>query len=491
MGLVDYNVFPLPPPPFVDDQGPSSFGKESAGDEEYARRIQQEIADAEYAQRLSERDTQPENSGVFKAPTPIQHNRSVFKDNSSSGSTGPLTDDDEMVARRIQQEIVDAEFAARINNLEREEAASRGVILSIERQNQLNMVQQQQQQRRPRSCLATWIPMILCIAVAVTIPLLYVFDIFNPAELLGDLFKDDWLGGDLGNITFDDINGTRVPQLPPNAIGWANMGNGLRLDILNACSDDYQPFVQEALDNWENGSPIDSLTLFTSRIDYEKECSKVRGKLKICNGDYDNVGWRGINEVELVGRTIMNSIAKLNQFYLDFESDAQKLYTSCHELGHGFGLPHWDEDFYNKDLGNCMDYTQNPHKSSKPDESNFYYLAQLYGGLDVNTNKELSAEDAAVMARAKNEEIDQNESEEEGNGKENNGLNLGAGGGTRLLREGRRFSGIPLSESRVVPHDDKPNPTRRILHASAFSEIHVFESLENPEHIVVQQYLLA
>merc|ERR1712194_396718 len=189
-------------------------------------------------------------------------------------------------------------------------------------------------------------------------------------------------------------------------------------------------------------------------------------------------------------RTIINSIAKLNQYYLDFENDAQKLYTSCHELGHGFGLPHWDEDFYNKDLGNCMDYTQNPHKSSKPDESNFYYLAQLYGGRDVNTNEDLSAADAAVLARANNEAIDQIESEDKSKNNKNNDLNLGAGGGTRFLRE-RRFSGIPLSESRVVPHDDVPTPTRRILHASETSEIHVFESLENPEHIVIQQYLLA
>merc|ERR1712157_337982 len=110
----------------------------------------------------------------------------------------------------------------------------------------------------------------------------------------------------------DDINGTRVPQLPSNAIGWANTGNGLRLDILNACSDDYQPFVQEAIENWDNGSPIDSLPLFASRIDHEIECSKVDRKLKICNGDYGNIGWRGINEVTLAGlsqRTIINSIA--------------------------------------------------------------------------------------------------------------------------------------------------------------------------------------
>ena len=96
---------------------------------------------------------------------------------------------------------------------------------------------------------------------------------------------------------------------------------------------------------------------------------------------------------------IVASTAKLNDFYLIFEGDDQKLYTSCHELGHGFGLPHWDEDFFNKDLGNCMDYTQRPKESSKPDDSNFLFLAQLYGGRDVNTNKELSATEVQTMVR--------------------------------------------------------------------------------------------
>ena len=292
---LDYGVIPLPPPPFVNERNASR--NNTSGDEEYARRIQQEIADAEYAQRLSENQSSTQYSGYANSRAtavayPVQQQREIptatgfydaRKDSSSSGSTGPLTDDDEIVARRIQQELADAEYAERMVNLERQEAASRGFILSIERQNQLEMAQRQQQQARPKSCLATWLPMILCIAVAVTVPLLYVFDIFNPADLL-DLFQDDWVGGSLNNMTFDEINGTMVPGLPSDAIAWGNSGKGLRLDILNACSDEWQPFVEEALDNWENGSPIDSLTFSRSRVDFDGEdCTIINGKLKICN----------------------------------------------------------------------------------------------------------------------------------------------------------------------------------------------------------------
>ena len=213
--------------------------------------------------------------------------------------------------------------------------------------------------------------------------------------------------------------------------------------------------------------------------------------------DYGDTQWRGINEVHLSGigqRRIIGSRAKLNEFYLNRESDAQKLYTSCHELGHGFGLPHWDENFYNRDLGNCMDYTQNPHKSSKPDASNFLYLAQLYGGVHVETNEEMTAEEAIRFVQSYNEATGQSTGNNS-NDKKKGGLNLGSrhlAGSDRSLRHGRTLSSIPLSESRVIPVDvqGERTPERRILHADEHSEVHVFDSLDHPGDIIVQHYLL-
>lgn len=47
----------------------------------------------------------------------------------------------------------------------------------------------------------------------------------------------------------------------------------------------------------------------------------------------------------------------------------------------GLGLGHSDENFHNRDLGNCMDYTERPEKNMQPDESNFESLVDLYGPL--------------------------------------------------------------------------------------------------------------
>ena len=44
-------------------------------------------------------------------------------------------------------------------------------------------------------------------------------------------------------------------------------------------------------------------------------------------------------------------------------------------------MPHTDESFWNRDLGNCMDYSHNPTANMHPDYTNYEFLADLYGEL--------------------------------------------------------------------------------------------------------------
>lgn len=486
------------PPPFV----PATMDT----DEEFARMVQHELelermeeeARAEQARRFQ--DTYRDTNVVVRG-TPINRNYSFLdrnkttrsNSNSSSNSTEPLTDmdNDEVIARRIQQELQDAEYAQRISLQEQEERATRGVL----DEEYARRIQEPPQ----RSCFARWWSTVACLAICIAIPLLFVFDVIDFSRLPIFGFGDEWVGSDPFsgmNMTINNVNGTLVPRLPPNAYGWsANKDGGLELDILNACSDDYLPFVQTAIRNWEEGSPIDSLTLFETRVPYEKDCEPENnmGKLKICNGDYGDTRWRGLNEVLIRQNVIVASGASLNQFYLDFESDAQKLYTSCHELGHGFGLPHWDEDFFNEDLGNCMDYTQRPDLSTKPDASNFLYLAQLYGGREEVTKELITANDAQTMVLAY--QTDENE---------NNSM------GVRQLRRRRNLAKeqqpqpqgyIPFAESRLLLDTDgylpseRNHPTkkvhnRRILQATDDFEIHAEQSSLDPDILIIKHYLL-
>ena len=46
--------------------------------------------------------------------------------------------------------------------------------------------------------------------------------------------------------------------------------------------------------------------------------------------------------------------------------------------GHGFGLPHTDENPNNSDLGDCLDYTSTPENNQLPGERNFARLRSIY-----------------------------------------------------------------------------------------------------------------
>mmetsp|Transcript_9924 Transcript_9924/g.14033 ORF Transcript_9924/g.14033 Transcript_9924/m.14033 type:complete len:361 (-) Transcript_9924:2472-3554(-) len=192
------------------------------------------------------------------------------------------------------------------------------------------------------------------------------------------------LGDVLGNLTdFDFMDGWRnEPFLGDNTTHeWDNGNgkNGLSLTIWNALEENWQKEYEVALHDWENGDP-DALTLTSRRVNIDEQaCEQTRGVMRVCSGNFGDTKWLGLNEVLKVGNYIVSSVAKMNEYYLANANIYERQYTMCHEFGHGFGLPHTDENFYNRDLGNCMDYTDNPRNNLHPDRSNYARLAEVYG----------------------------------------------------------------------------------------------------------------
>jgi len=188
----------------------------------------------------------------------------------------------------------------------------------------------------------------------------------------------------IGNLTDDAFNDFWKSDADPSVgdnttYEWENGGNGLGLELLNALDDRWQEIYAVALSDWENGTP-DSLTLTTKRVAVDNSCTPVDGVMKVCNGNYGETGWLGLNELIIInGLKIKNSVAKMNEHYLLNADDLKRRYVMCHEVGHGFGLPHTDEQFDNKDLGDCLDYTSTPKNNLLPGAVNFNKLKVLYG----------------------------------------------------------------------------------------------------------------
>jgi hypothetical protein len=204
------------------------------------------------------------------------------------------------------------------------------------------------------------------------------------ANEIGSAFGDFDFGDVLGNWSGTDLSDLwdEDPFLSDNSTNsWPTEGaGGLELDILNALDDSWATEFGVAVDDWENGDP-DCLTLTVQQGDVDHSCSQVDGLMKVCNANFGETGWLGINEILKTtrGSIVQSSVAKMNEYYLLNADADDRQYTMCHEIGHGFGLPHTDESFTNPSLGNCMDYTDTPSENLHPDESNYNRLESLYG----------------------------------------------------------------------------------------------------------------
>eukprot|EP00980_Cylindrotheca_fusiformis_P005348 scaffold1138_cov128-Cylindrotheca_fusiformis.AAC.30 len=340
-------------------------------------------SDEAYARHLQQQLDREASSFANRAPH-TSHSQSL-------ASTPRGSNDDVALAMQLQDEELARQYSSRSANANTNHDVEHQMALSQEQADaevaqQLAALEEEDAQRRQqRAKSIAWKRAIalFIIVAAITIALLFVFGVFSKDD---GGFGRDWVDNDPwgairtvdGNIVVDD-----------NAIRWPVRNNqGLTLSILNAMEDKYDNLLAEAVKNWDAGAPVDSLTLTLEKIDYDYDCKEKNGVMKACNGDYGDNGWRGLNEVKLnsVTKIIVSSTARMNDHYLKSSSVEQKLYTICHELGHGFGLPHWDIDFDNKDLGTCMDYTRRPGNNMYPSESNFQYLAELYGGRTVSAS---------------------------------------------------------------------------------------------------------
>uniref|UniRef100_A0A7S1FM26 Peptidase M10 metallopeptidase domain-containing protein n=1 Tax=Corethron hystrix TaxID=216773 RepID=A0A7S1FM26_9STRA len=306
-----------------------------------------------YAQYPPPNRSQPQQ--VSNAPS-ISHRQSVYHDLDASAARALQKYEDELYSQRIQQSLYDEQLAAATQ--QRYYGGGTGGAGMTGYRGRYR--------RKPFLC---YLPTILVLCGAGYF--IYYFttgrDPLNAEgglQGLGDIIKrwdDSELDGE-----WDD--GQEIGW-KPNSEG----KKGLLLTIENACSDDWIEHFEAAVTGWDDlGKDLekygnaDVITLQTRRIDRDLACAQSNGVLKVCNDNYGDTGWKGINEVRIQGGYITSSIAKMNEYYLGdsngvgggvaiFETEQglwdERRYTMCHEMGHGLGLGHADTNFHERRYG--------------------------------------------------------------------------------------------------------------------------------------------
>ena len=168
---------------------------------------------------------------------------------------------------------------------------------------------------------------------------------------------------------------------------WARMSNPFDLVVINSTTSDWDPYVADAILDWNFGTGIMSMTEDTSGSTAKRvrrQCKAPSGMIRICNLGYGYNGWLGIAGISIDGNGhIVKGYTKLNDSYFDtayYNTDAWKQSVACQELGHDIGLGHQDENFGNTSLLSCMDYQDPPFES--PNQHDFDQIMTIYNYTD-------------------------------------------------------------------------------------------------------------
>lgn len=168
---------------------------------------------------------------------------------------------------------------------------------------------------------------------------------------------------------------------------WGRTSNPFGLTVANNVGASWDASFDLMISDWSKSAVLDLAEVKGSVVNRRK-CNPTRGRVEVCNYTYGRNGWLGIAQIWASGTHITQGTVKLNDTYFavsPYNSEPWRNLVMCQEVGHTLGLDHQDEDFYNANLGTCMDYTSDPAGSPNnehPNKHDYDELALIYAHAD-------------------------------------------------------------------------------------------------------------
>ena len=173
-----------------------------------------------------------------------------------------------------------------------------------------------------------------------------------------------------------------------NGYHWARTANPFTVKLGNNVSGSgWTSALNTASSDWSASDVLN--TTVVAGLANPKNCRGTAGRVEVCNSTYGNNGWLGLASISITGGThITRGTVKLNDTYFNtaqYNTSEWRALVTCQEIGHTFGLDHQDENFSNRNLGTCMDYTNDPSSNQHPNTHDYQELDIIYAHLDGTT----------------------------------------------------------------------------------------------------------
>jgi hypothetical protein len=174
----------------------------------------------------------------------------------------------------------------------------------------------------------------------------------------------------------------------PSGYHWARQRSHFTLEVGDNVSSGWNRLLKQAVDAW-NANDTVTFRLVTGGTNGQR-CNATTGRVEVCSGFYGTQqGWLGLtrlyfdnkaNHVDAV--TVQMNDSYFTQKHGEYNSDAARQHTMCHELGHAPGLDHVDSD-------SCMNDSQNAvFHNLTPIKKDFRKLRRIYKHQDSYTTVE-------------------------------------------------------------------------------------------------------
>jgi hypothetical protein len=166
---------------------------------------------------------------------------------------------------------------------------------------------------------------------------------------------------------------------------WARKRSHFTLKVGDNVSGDWNGYLRTALKDWNEN---DTVTLDkVSGQTNPRKCKPTKGQVEVCNWRYGtDEGWLGLTRLYFnnQGDHIDAVTVKLNDSFFDtntqYNNDAARRHTICHELGHSMGLAGHEN---NQSCLNDSQYAVFHYLTPIP--SDFDELEQIYNHKDKET----------------------------------------------------------------------------------------------------------